>query len=71
MFALALALTACEPSQPNVLLVTVDTLRADRLGAYGFPGGISPHFDSFAARSVVFERAISASSRTAPAHATV
>jgi arylsulfatase len=41
------------------------------LGAYGYPGESSPNFDALAARSVVFERAISASSRTAPSHATL
>jgi arylsulfatase A-like enzyme len=68
-----LAATGCtpEPVPPDVLLVTVDTLRADRLGAYGFTGESSPNVDAFAAGAVVFERAISASSRTAPSHASL
>lgn len=69
---LVFAFTACGPKPPpNVLLVTVDTLRPDRLGAYGYPGQSSPNFDAIAARSVVFDRAIAASSRTAPSHATL
>jgi arylsulfatase len=69
---LALAFTACgAQSPPNVLLVTVDTLRPDRLGAYGYAGQSSPNFDSLAARSVIFERALAGSSRTAPSHATL
>jgi arylsulfatase A-like enzyme len=75
---LLIALTAlvpagCTPTPrpPNVLLVTVDTLRPDHLGAYGFPGESSPHVDALAGRSVVFERAIAASSRTAPSHASL
>lgn len=41
----------------NVLLITVDTLRADRLGAFGYPRETSPAIDALAARSVVFENA--------------
>lgn len=56
---------------PNVLLITVDTLRADHLGAYGYPVDVSPHVDSLARQGVVFERAIAASSRTTPSHASI
>jgi arylsulfatase len=58
-------------SAPSVLLITVDTLRADHLGAYGFAPDTSPHLDALAAQSALFERAIAASSRTAPAHASI
>lgn len=43
--------------RPDVLLVTVDTLRADRLGVYGYDRGTSPELDRFAAGAVVFEAA--------------
>lgn len=56
---------------PNVLLIIVDTLRADRLGAYGYPHGSSPNVDAFAAQSVVFERALAAASSTGPSHASI
>ena len=69
--ALAMSLVACGSPMPNVLLITVDTLRADHLGAYGFPSEASPNFDALAERSVLFERAVAASSRTAPAHASL
>jgi len=63
----ALVLVACgPPAQPDVLLVVVDTLRADRLGVYGFSAPVSPNVDALAARGVVFERAIAASTKTAP-----
>jgi arylsulfatase A-like enzyme len=58
-------------AKPDVLLVVVDTLRADRLGAYGFPAAVSPHVDALAARGVVFERAIAAGTETAPSHASI
>lgn len=58
-------------SHPDVLLIVVDTLRADHLGAYGHPGGITPNIDALAAQGLVFERAIAASTRTAPSHASM
>jgi arylsulfatase A-like enzyme len=57
--------------RPNVLLIVVDTLRADYIGAYGFPAGASPNIDALAARSVVFDKAIAACSYTAPSVATI
>ncbi len=60
-----------EASRPDVLLITVDTLRADGLGAYGSETGASPRIDGLARDGVVFERAIAASSRTSPAHASI
>jgi arylsulfatase A-like enzyme len=41
----------------NVLLITIDTLRADHLGAYGYPRDTSPRIDGLARRGAVFERA--------------
>mgnify|MGYP001812935820 CR=1 FL=1 len=55
----------------NVVLVTIDTLRADHLGAYGYPRPVSPFIDSLAADGVRFDRAISSSSHTAPAHTSI
>ena len=55
--------------RPNVLLVVVDTLRADALGVYGGAAGASPEIDGWAEQSVVFERAIAAAPWTAPSHA--
>jgi len=71
--AVAAIITGCDDARPrpNIALVTVDTLRPDFLGTYGFEGDSSPNLDAFAERSVVFERAIAASSRTAPAHASL
>ena len=59
-----------EP-EPNVLLITVDTLRADRLGTYGFQLATSPAIDRLAAQGVAFERAISGASVTAGSHASI
>lgn len=48
---------AAQTDKPDVVLITVDALRADRLGVYGYDGGTSPRLDAFAAQSLVFERA--------------
>ena len=58
-------------SQPNILIYLVDTLRADRIGAYGFPGRVSPNIDRFAARNVKFDLAFSQSSWTKTAVASI
>lgn len=55
--------------RPNVLLVVVDTLRADALGVYGAGPEASPEIDALARGGVVFERAIAAAPWTAPSHA--
>ena len=56
-----------EPTtQPNVILVLVDTLRADHMSTYGYDRLTSPYVDQFAADAVVFEHARSQSSCTFP-----
>ncbi len=68
-----LFLAACSDPEcrPNIILVTVDTLRADRLGCYGCPVRTSPAVDALAARGVVFETCVAQASSTAPALASV
>jgi choline-sulfatase len=56
---------------PNVLLVTIDTLRWDRLGAYGARDASTPVLDGMAARGVRFETAIAQAPLTAPSHASI
>ncbi len=55
---------------PNVLLVSIDTLRADHLGAYGARIE-TPHIDRLAAKGVVFEKALTPVPITLPAHASL
>ena len=55
----------------SIVLVTVDTLRADHLGAYGYGRPTSPALDELASRSVLFERAYSSSNWTRPAVASL
>lgn len=52
----------------NVVLISFDTVRADHLGSYGYARSTTPNVDGLAAKSVVFERAISQAPWTLPAH---
>lgn len=63
--------TDAPGDRPNVLLITVDTLRADFLSSYSFQPKTSPNIDALAAQGVVFDRAIATASRTAPSHASI
>jgi arylsulfatase A-like enzyme len=72
LLLLALACSAPdERARANVLLVTLDTTRADRLGVYGHARPTSPNLDALASEAIVFERAYSTSSWTLPAHASL
>jgi arylsulfatase A-like enzyme/Tfp pilus assembly protein PilF len=59
------------PGSLNLVLVTLDTLRADRLGCYGFAGIQTPHIDAVAREGVVFEQATSTAPMTLPSHASI
>lgn len=52
----------------NVLWISLDTLRADRLGCYGHPGGLTPNLDALAREGVVFETLTCPMPLTAPSH---
>jgi arylsulfatase A-like enzyme/Tfp pilus assembly protein PilF len=56
---------------PNVILITIDTLRADHVGCYGAQEVKTPTLDSLAADGVVFDRAISQVPLTWPSHAVI
>ena len=70
VLALALGTAACGeaplPDRPNVVLVCIDTLRADHLGSYGYERETSPFIDGLAAESTVFADACATSSWTRP-----
>jgi arylsulfatase A-like enzyme len=62
-----------ERSRPawNVLLVSLDTLRADRLGIYGYPLEVTPNLDRLGREGAVFERASAQANWTLPSHLTM
>ncbi len=59
------------PVRPDVILITLDTTRADHLGAYGYERDITPQIDQFADDAVLFRRAWSTASWTLPSHASI
>jgi len=60
-----------EVKRPNLLLISVDTLRADRLGCYGYERDTSPRIDQLAESGVLFENAFSSSPKTTPSHMSI
>lgn len=54
--------------RPNIILISLDTLRADHVGCYGYHRDTTPNIDRLAAEGVVFKNAFSTSAWTAPAH---
>jgi arylsulfatase A-like enzyme/tetratricopeptide (TPR) repeat protein len=60
-----------SPDRPNVLLVTIDTLRADHVGCYGDKQASTPAIDELAARGVRFETAVAHAPLTGPSHASI
>ena len=59
------------PNHLSVLLITLDTTRADRIGAYGFADIETPHLDRLAAEGVLFEQAQAVAPLTLPAHSSI
>jgi arylsulfatase A-like enzyme len=68
---LAPRLAVAAEARPNLLLVTVDTLRADFLGCYGFPGRNTPNIDRLASEGVLFEDTLTVVGKTGPAFASL
>src|SRR5260370_22276125 len=65
------ALAAADTNKPNVILITLDTVRADRMGFLGSKLGLTPQLDSLASQGVVFEHAYSQAPITPVSHATI
>ncbi len=74
LLLIALGTGACrsQPPKPtDVVMIVVDTLRADRLGTYGYAKGLTPVLDRFANRGVRFDRAYATTSWTMPSVASL
>lgn len=59
------------PDPASIVLITIDTLRADHLSTYGYFRQTSPNLDELAAEAVVFDRALTTMATTLPAHASL
>src|SRR5262245_25339248 len=55
----------------HVILISIDTLRRDHVGVYGYGRPTTPRLDAFAKRSLVFDDAIASHTNTGPSHATM
>lgn len=72
MIALGLAGCSGHPDpKANVILISIDTLRADHLGCYGYDRDTSPFFDALAETGVLFEHAIAQAPGTLPSHMSI
>lgn len=58
-------------SPRNIILISLDTLRADHLGIYGYHHNTSPYIDAFAKESIVFEQAVVQAPTTLPSHMSI
>ncbi len=75
-WTLLLGLAAAAPARPEtpprgVLLITLDTTRADKLGCYGGKGRLTPSLDALAAGATLFEHAQAPAPQTVPSHVTI
>ena len=59
------------PADLNLLVITLDTTRADRIGAYGYASAATPVLDRLAREGVLFEQATTSAPITLPAHSTI
>jgi len=79
VFFFVVALLACGGSsdlapsdpRPNIVLITLDTTRADHLGTYGYFRDTSPRFDEFAAQGLTFDRLVVPVATTLPSHLSI
>ncbi len=68
---LAAATSNARKPPPNVILITIDTVRADHLGCYGAKNIQTPTLDGLGRDGIVFERAVSQVPLTWPSHAVI
>lgn len=66
-------LAACDgsPKQPNIVLITMDTTRADYLSSYGYPKPTTPHLDELAAEGTRFDLAMATAAVTPVSHSSI
>lgn len=74
--AISIILIRCDSSvsrrpRPNIVLITLDTVRADHLSCYGYKKKTTPHIDNIAEEGLLFKSAVAPSSWTIPTHASI
>src|SRR5207237_6829337 len=71
VLVLSVGLGVARAEAPNIIVITLDTTRADRMGFLGCTRGITPNLDAVARQGVVFEHAYSQAPLTPVSHATI
>lgn len=73
ILAAVLLLPSCggKKKKPNILLITIDTLRRDHVGVYGYHRNTSPFIDKLAREGIIFKNAVTPVPQTAPSHASM
>ncbi len=80
LLALAALVPCCSPDStpqperaapPSFILVSLDTMRADHVGAYGYERDTTPRFDALAAQGILFDSAVTTAANTLLAHASM
>jgi len=66
LFLLLFILGCAEEKQPSIVIIMIDTLRADHMGCYGYPKNTTPNIDGFARQGVVFTDLVAAAPSTGP-----
>ncbi|MGE4605468.1 MAG: sulfatase [Myxococcota bacterium] len=69
--SLCIAVSASAAERPNIVLITIDTLRADHCSAYGYANETTPALQRLASAGARFETAYAPTSETAPSHASI
>lgn len=63
--------TTTQASRPNIILLTIESLRSDHIGCYGYERDTTPSIDAVASQGIVFENAYSVTSWTLTSHASI
>ena len=71
MYALSSQTEDVSTPKPNIILFSIDTLRADHLSCYGYSRETSPHIDAFSKDAVLFNNTVSQAPITAPSHMSI
>jgi arylsulfatase A-like enzyme len=74
LFLLLMTSVSCGPrvkKNPHILLITIDTLRRDHVGAYGYPRNTTPFIDSLAKKGTLFKHVVTPQPQTSGSHASI
>jgi arylsulfatase A-like enzyme/Flp pilus assembly protein TadD len=71
MLWISILTTAARAASPNVVLITIDTVRADRVGCYGYRQAHTPNLDALAREGILFRTVVASIPLTLPSHCSI